>query len=78
MSISGQLRQEWLHFLDGHWQREIPHAEGTYPTCDYTGGGFGQGVVYKHPASGVYCSVSQHGGWWWSVPRPDMPGAIPF
>lgn len=64
------MNKEWIKFLDGHWQKEMPRAEGQFFTATRDGKGAGLQTVYQHPDTSRFHSVWPWEGWWWSVPLP--------
>lgn len=73
-----KLRHQWITFLDGDWQKEMPQEEGIYPVASRTAADCGESsspaqidVIFLCGDKLVSYKKSQ--GWWWSVPLPDMP-----
>ncbi|WNM70235.1 hypothetical protein [Myxococcus phage Mx1] len=66
----------WQKFLAGHWQKELPSREGTYPIATTAGDQAGTSIVYIYPNTGEACSVRPWGGYWWSEPIPDLPPPV--
>ena len=66
-------KEEWIRFLNGKWQKEVPKKPGRYPQAlawgEYQGD---MGLIYEHPKKGLVV-IKEWGGWWWSEPFPKMP-----
>lgn len=74
VGVSGRLRVEWLAFLEGRWQKELPNQAGLYFRRTRDGFPGGTDLVYQDPHTREYRSVHSWGGDWWSKPIPDLPG----
>jgi hypothetical protein len=63
-------------YRKGSWTRNFPTLPGIYHVralgSDCAAMGHNEIVVYKRP-DGVLQSVDSWGGWWWSVPIPELP-----
>lgn len=65
---------KWTKFLQGHWTKEMPLRTGVYSLADYKGRHCGdKGVIYIDPKTKSFKAVESWGGYWWSVPTPDLP-----
>jgi hypothetical protein len=72
------LADAWTKFLAGHWQTDMPQAEGVYPTAHRDGEQGFTGTVYRNPQTGKFHAARIHHAWWWSEPVPSLPPTPPF
>lgn len=72
--IDWEASLKWTEFLQGHWTREMPLRSGTYFLADSKRRQCGErGIVYLNPETNLPKSVDSWGGYWWSVPIPNLP-----
>ena len=86
--VDSAIAHHWTAFLNGHWQREMPHNPGKYIVALGKARIPGEALVYRRGdelgvavREGAFCKLKELPGeiWWWSVRMPrELPGVIPI